>query len=394
MEEPETQDPVRERDEQIRRILETSLDAVVSMDARGFVSFWNKPAETMFGWTGSEVIGEDLADLIMPERFREAHRRGIKRFLATGRGPILGRRIETTGLRRDGREFPIELSVVALVTDAGPTFNAFISDITERKQTERALRTSEEHKSSLLRLSRRLGESESVADVLDAALTEVKTVMGYRTLWAYLLSPDGATASLLSVRGEIASLAEREVPVLKVKGDRFLEACFATQEVLVIDDAAVDERTNKAIVEKLEVRTIVTAPMSLGDRRIGTLGTGSVGDEGVRVPDAAQRDYFLALAAQVAVACGRIRLLGERERAIVDARAAGDKLRSRVAAMGRVIDEVLALVEGDNAQIGLAAVRQIVEKHGGEIRARADGRGLSQTLASEAFVPGPAVRPD
>ena len=62
--------------------------------------------------------------------------------------------------------------------------------------------------------------------------------------------------------------------------------------------------------------------------------------------------------------------------------------------MGRVVDEVLALVEGNNAQIGLAAVRQIVEKHGGEIRARADGRGLSQTLASESFVPGPAVRPD
>jgi PAS domain S-box-containing protein len=393
MDERSTQDPVRERDEQIRRILETSLDAVVSMDAHGFVRYWNTPAEAMFGWTSSEVIGEDLADLIMPERFREAHRRGIKRFLVTGRGPILGRRIETTGLRRDGREFPIELSVVALVADGVHTFNAFISDITERKQAEQLLRTGEAHKTSLLRLSRRLEESESVAAVLDAALTEVKTVMGYRTLWAYLLAPDGETASLLSVAGDIAGRAEREVPVLKVRGDRFLEACFAAHDVLVIDDAAVDERTNKGIVAKLEVRTIVTAPMLLADRRIGTLGTGSVGDEGVRAPDPLQRDYFRALAAHVAVACGRIRLLSDGARAIEEARGASAALRARLDVMERVIDDLLALMDGDGAQIGLAAVQRIVEKHGGEIRARGDGgTGYSFTLAPPAGGRGPAVR--
>ena len=373
MDEPETQDPVRERDEQIRRILETSLDAVVSMDARGFVTYWNKPAETMFGWTGPEVVGEDLADLILPERFREAHRRGIKRFLATGRGPILGRRIETTGLRRDGREFPVELSVVALVTDGVHTFNAFISDATERKHAEHALRRSEEHKTSLLRLSRRLEEAESVAGVLDAALTEVKTVMGYRTLWAYLLAPDGVAATLLSARGDIASRAERAAPVLEVKGHPFLEECFAAQGIAVIDDAAADPRTNKDIVSKLEVRTIVTAPMTLADRRLGALVTGSIGDEGVRVPDAMQRDYFLALASNVAVACARIQLLDDRQRAIDEARASVAALSARLAAMGGAIDELLALVDGEQARVSLAAAQRIIEKHGGEIRARGDG---------------------
>ena len=97
--------------EALRTVLETALDAVVVMDAEGAVVDWNRMAEATFGWTSSEAVGQLMADLIIPPRYREAHNRGLAHYLDTGQGPILRQRIEITALHKSGREFPIELSV-------------------------------------------------------------------------------------------------------------------------------------------------------------------------------------------------------------------------------------------------------------------------------------------
>lgn len=122
-----------------RAILDTSLDAVLLMDAAGRIVAWNPAAERTFGWSAVEVVGHDLAAHIIPERLREAHRRGLAHLLATGEGPVIGRRLELPALHRDGREFPTELSINPLPGAEPPMFVGFMRDISQRKAAEAAL---------------------------------------------------------------------------------------------------------------------------------------------------------------------------------------------------------------------------------------------------------------
>jgi PAS domain S-box-containing protein len=95
----------------LRLVLETALDAVVVMKSDGVVADWNDRAAGVFGWSRDEAVGRTMADLIIPERYREAHRNGLQRYLETGIGNVLSTRIEVAGLRKNGNEFPVELSI-------------------------------------------------------------------------------------------------------------------------------------------------------------------------------------------------------------------------------------------------------------------------------------------
>jgi PAS domain S-box-containing protein len=128
---------------QMRGILEAALDAIVLIDAGGLILSWNPRAEAVFGWTRAEAVGRPMAEMIVPHRYREAHRRGIQRFLETGEGPILNRPVELSALRRDGTEFPAALHIAALREIDRVVFCAFIEDISERKRIQEAVLASE-----------------------------------------------------------------------------------------------------------------------------------------------------------------------------------------------------------------------------------------------------------
>ncbi|MCA1599356.1 MAG: diguanylate cyclase, partial [Chloroflexi bacterium] len=122
-------------------ILETALDAIVTMDHQGTVLEWNAAAEATFGYNRAEAIGRELAALIIPPATREAHRHGLARVLATGEGALLGRRTEMTAIHADGAEFPVELAIGQIGGEDPPLYTAYIRDISERKRaTERLTR--------------------------------------------------------------------------------------------------------------------------------------------------------------------------------------------------------------------------------------------------------------
>ena len=127
---------VRDSEARLRTIINTAHDAVIGMNAQGVITEWNPRAEMIFGWPRGEVLGQKLSNLIIPPRHREAHERGLQHFLRTGKGPVLNRRVELIGSRRDGTEFPIELTISAVKRGETYVFNAFLSDITERKRAE------------------------------------------------------------------------------------------------------------------------------------------------------------------------------------------------------------------------------------------------------------------
>lgn len=139
-EQKRAEEALRKSEARTRLVIDSALDAVVTINAFGSIVDWNPRAEVIFGWSAAEACGRNLADTIIPLRFRAAHQNGIETFLRTSTGPILGRRIEVIALRRDGAEFPVELAVTALQIDDGFTFTAFIEDISERKRAEAALR--------------------------------------------------------------------------------------------------------------------------------------------------------------------------------------------------------------------------------------------------------------
>lgn len=115
-------------------ILEATPDGVIAIDHTGRVVEFNPAASRMFGWDREEILGELLGDRIVPEELREAHRQGMARFLETGEGPVIGKRIELEGLKRDGTRFPLELTITVIESAGGPThFVAHVRDITARK---------------------------------------------------------------------------------------------------------------------------------------------------------------------------------------------------------------------------------------------------------------------
>jgi two-component system cell cycle sensor histidine kinase/response regulator CckA len=127
-----------------RAILDSALDAIVTIDGQGRVIEFNSAAERMFGYSAAEAAGQEMAELIVPPELRERHRQGLARQVATGVSTVMGRRIELTAQRRDGTVFPCELSIVRIGKDGDPPlFTGFIRDVTERKLADQKLRQDE-----------------------------------------------------------------------------------------------------------------------------------------------------------------------------------------------------------------------------------------------------------
>jgi PAS domain S-box-containing protein len=134
------QDALIESERRARMIIESSTNAIVIMDAYGIITDWNLQSEKIFGWAAKEALGQPLDALIVPPRFRQSFRQELQLFLYTGACPLLNQLLEHVALRRDGSEFPVELSVTSLKVGNSTIFSGFIHDITTRKATEQQIR--------------------------------------------------------------------------------------------------------------------------------------------------------------------------------------------------------------------------------------------------------------
>ena len=211
---------LRAGEEYARRIVDAAYDAFVAIDQDGVINEWNRHAEDMFGWSREEAIGQPLADTIIPAQHRDAHRRGLKHFLATGEGPVLNRVIEITAVRRSGVEFPVELTISPLTVGRRYVFTAFLRDITQRKEAEDKLK-------------------RYTAD-LEAANAELDT-------FAYSVSHD-LRAPLRSIDGFSQAVLEDYAGKLDAAGQQYLQRVRASSQQMatLIDDLLKLSRVTRA----------------------------------------------------------------------------------------------------------------------------------------------------
>lgn len=131
---------LRDSEAKFRSVTESAIDAIVSADAAGRILSWNRAAMALFGFIAEEALGQSL-EIIIPPRFREAHRKGLFRVASGGPSKVIGSTVEVAAIRKDGSEFPIELSLATWVLDEQRYFTGIIRDISERKEAEQKFRS-------------------------------------------------------------------------------------------------------------------------------------------------------------------------------------------------------------------------------------------------------------
>ena len=170
-------------EERTRAIVEAALDCIITMDHEGTVVEFNPAAEQTFGYRRADAVGREMAALIIPPSLRDGHRAGLARYLATGDGPLLGTRLEITGLRADGTEFPVELTITRLPSDGPPLFAGFLRDISARQQTERRL-------AAQYAVSRILAEAAGVDEMAERVLAALGETMRWEVGAFWQVDPE------------------------------------------------------------------------------------------------------------------------------------------------------------------------------------------------------------
>ncbi len=344
---------VRENEKRMRSIIETAHEAFISIDAEGCVRDWNGRAESVFGWTRSEALGRPLVELIIPQQYREAHRTGLRRYLATGEGPVLNKQVELTALRRDGSEFPVEITIWPLQMEGQTTFHAFVRDISERKAVERQLR--------------QYGEQ------LEAANKELEA-------FAYSVSHD-LRAPLRAVDGFSQAVLEDYGPQLPPEGRHYLESVRngAQRMGQLIDDLLTFSRLSRQPLEKRTVNSAALVREVLEDLRALQLNR----RVDIRIAElpSCKADPALLKQVWVNLLSNALKYTRTRDLAVIEVagRTDGSETMFWVRDNGAGFDMQYAhklfgvfqrlhrADEYEGTGVGLAIVQRVVHRHGGRV---------------------------
>ncbi len=320
-------------------IIESALDAIVGMNADGIVIGWNPAAERIFGYSRAEALGREMATLIIPERLRDRHRRGLARYIATGEGQYLGRRLEFPALDKDGREFLVELVILRLSLEGvAPIFIGFLRDITAMKRAERAASLLADATRALVSS---LDERQVIADF--ALLIVPRLAYGC----VIDLVPNDAPLQYAiahrdpSLEQEMRSLRERYAvppthPLFRVVASG--ESLFVPS---VTDDdlrAMAHDQEHLDRLRRFEARSLAIAPLIANGHVLGTLLL-SASSRWQRTIDAGDVEVAEELGRRLATAIDNARHFAREEHAV------------------RVREEVLAIVSHDlKSPLGTIAI--------------------------------------
>ncbi|NOS89525.1 MAG: PAS domain S-box protein [Methylococcaceae bacterium] len=209
-----------------KAMLESSLDAIITIDENSCICEFNHSATAIFGYELDEVLGQSMTTLLIPERYRNAHEQGLAHYLATGEANVFGRRIEITALHRLGHEFPVELAITPINQAGSHYFTAFLRDISETKAAEDALRQGREQAEQASRV-----KSQFLAMMSHEIRTPLTAILGTQEMLAETALDDiqkthlqlgrEASTSLLSLINDILDLTKVEAGKLELENTVF-----------------------------------------------------------------------------------------------------------------------------------------------------------------------------
>jgi len=249
-------------------MIDNALDCVIGMNHEGNIFEFNPAAERTFGWSRSEVLGRPLADVIIPEDLRDAHRKGFKRYLATGEGPVIGKRIELTAIRRDGELFPIELSIAEILpsSEDQPLFISYLRDITDRKRAETEITAASESAEAAS-----LAKSTFVATVSHEIRTPLNAIMGALDLLnvdqmdsdsrAYLSTAQASADALLGLVNDVLDFSRIEAAQMQLEPISFSVMSLCDGVMQVLSQKAASSKTDVGCVIHEGVPANVTADL-------------------------------------------------------------------------------------------------------------------------------------
>ena len=313
------EEALRESEERFRSVAQTASEAIITIDNHSDIIFWNYAAETIFDYSADEAVGKQL-NMMMPERFHEAHQQGLNRVVSTGESNILGKTIEVVGLRKDGSEFPMELSLATWKTREGIFFTSIVRDITERKRAEEEVLRHTKRVEALHAVAQTVSQTLDLEEMLDSAVEKVKEAM----------EADAATISVVDERaGEIILKAHRGLSVeyiatvgrLKLAPEE-IEVVMAWQGPIVAEDEALN-RPNLielwAATQKEGVQSSFAVPLLV--KRF-FLGAVAVAYRHPREFTNEDVELLSSMANQIAVGIYNAQLLAEAQARVEELKAA------------------------------------------------------------------------
>jgi PAS domain S-box-containing protein len=307
-------------------ILNAAFDCVITMDHRGDIVEVNEATERTFGYTAAEMVGQELAELMVPPDLREPHRRGVQRYVKTGQSRMINHPVELMAMRKDGSVFPVELAITRPDLPGPPLFCGYVRDITERRHAEAAVRRLADEQAALRRVATAVAAEPDPASVFGLVTEEAGRLLGAQTANMVRYYEDGS----VTVVGGWNAEGVRSVPVgdtLKLDGDTVAARVWKTGQPARVDDY---EEISGAMAERLRdlgFRSAVAAPVTLGGGVWGAMIVSSVHPE--PFPEGAEQRIadFAKLAAQaLANAQARSELAASRARIV----EAGDAERRRL----------------------------------------------------------------
>jgi diguanylate cyclase len=298
---------LRKAEERTRAIIDTANDGFVSTDAELRITAYNPRAQEMSGYTLEEVLGKPLTEMLVPPQFREAFTAEFAKFVSTGESPLISHPIEFVGMHRDGREFPVELTISPLRDGDTWVFNAFVRDITERKRAEQQIRDHAEDLARVAEVARDLAGVTDAHAARPAICTAVRELAQAKV--SILYEPDPKGQELVSTAVAGAQIDQIHLPFTGPPSGA--ATAFSSGEPFFVADLTSHHGVSQSVREQLNVVSGLWQPVIRNGVPIGVLTLAwaeRVADPGERV-----RSLMGLLAAEAAVAIERADLLARLE---------------------------------------------------------------------------------
>ncbi|MBI2999052.1 MAG: PAS domain S-box protein, partial [Deltaproteobacteria bacterium] len=264
----QAQEALKASEERYRSVAESATEAIIVSDKTGTILTWNKGAQETFGYAEEEVRGKPLT-LLMPQRYHEAHRQGLERLRSGGNPRVIGSTRELEGLRKNGSEFPIELSLSSWDTKEGTFFSGIVRDIAERKQAEEDIRLSLERVRALHEIDVAMTSTLDLKGVLDVLLEKIDLTLPYSATTIRLFNKESGLLEPAACR----NLDEQEWKTEKWKPGRGLaNAVFEAKAPVVILDAQTDPRVrDPEFYRKHRLVSYLGTPLTAKGEHLGVL---------------------------------------------------------------------------------------------------------------------------